>query len=277
MQDLSPKYISDLAQKVVNAIWNTYKSYDMVKFYVSKWYKVEWIGERFDGYEKANFEIIESSRGIELVPTLMGMDDETIIKIAIDLGIDTPDFIPCVPIFRNELKDVHPTTSEIFEKAYKLVYDDPSMAIGLANSALESLIKEILNDERISVKYDNGCTLKKLTSLVCKAFMGDYADMPQEIKTISSSLASINGAIEDIRSTKTIVHGKTSSDYVISNPLYAELIVNSIASVGLFLHSFYRKNYPKIEQGDDSFNEYALPTSPTSHNEFDIYNNDIPF
>ena len=33
MQDLSPKYIADLAKKVSNTIWDNYKSYDMVKFY----------------------------------------------------------------------------------------------------------------------------------------------------------------------------------------------------------------------------------------------------
>lgn len=240
-QELSPKYITDLAKKVADAIWSEFKSYDMVKFYISKWQEWDY-NMSFGKY--ANFEIVETERGIDLISTLMDMSDELLIKIAIDLGIDTPNFIPCVPTFRNALKEEHLTTSEIFEKAYKLVYEDPSMAISLANSALESLVKEILNDERINVKYENGHTLKKLINLICKAFMERNGDLPQEMRTICSSLVSIGGTIEDLRSTKTIAHGKTATDYVVSNPLYAELIVNSVASVGLFLQNYYKQNYP---------------------------------
>ena len=261
MQDISPKYITDLAEKVKETIWNRYKSYDMVKFYISKWQKVQWIGDDFDGYEQTNFEIVYKPKGeIDLMSTLNGIDNETLIKIAIDLGIDTPNFIPCIPTFKNMLKDEYSTTSEIFEKAYRLVYEEPNMAISLANSALESLIKEILKDERINIKYENGYTLKKLINLICKAFMDNNKDMPQEVRTISSSLVSISTTIDDFRSSKTIVHGKTEDDYIVSNPLYAELIVNSVATVGQFMQNYYKQNYPKIE-----------------HNDSDIITDDLPF
>ena len=272
-QELSPKYITDLAKKVADAIWSEFKSYDMVKFYISKWQKFEYISEF---YEQANFEIIETNKGIDLLPTIMRMSDELLIKIAIDLGIDTPNFIPCIPTFKNVLKAEHTTTSEVFEKAYKLVYEDPSMAISLANSALESLIKEILDDERINAKYDKGHTLKKLINLICKAFMENDEDMPQEIRTISSSLIGISGTIEDLRSTKTIAHGKSATDYIVSNPLYAELIVNSVASVGLFLQTYYKQNYPSLEQSEEIYDTYEV-SLPFKNNEFDINNNDIPF
>ena len=271
-QELSPKYITDLAKKVADAIWSEFKSYEMVKFYISKWRKVEYN----EFFEQANFEIVETKKGIDLVSTLRGIDDETLIKIAIDLGIDTPNFIPCIPTFKNVLKAEHTTTSEIFEKAYKLVYEDPSMAISLANSALEGIIKEILNDERINVKYEKGYTLKKLIGLICKAFMEGDSDMPQEIRTICSSLISVGGTIDDLRSTKTIVHGKTTTDYVVSNPLYAELIINSVASVGLFLQTYYKQNYPSLEQSKEIYETYEV-SLPFKNNEFDINNNDIPF
>ena len=41
-QELSPKYITDLTKKVADAIWSEFKSYEMVKFYISKWRKVEY-------------------------------------------------------------------------------------------------------------------------------------------------------------------------------------------------------------------------------------------
>ena len=60
--------------------------------------------------------------------------------MAIDLGVETPDFIPSIPVLKNELKSDFETASQTFEKAYKNVEEDPSLAIGLANSALESKI-----------------------------------------------------------------------------------------------------------------------------------------
>ncbi len=69
------------------------------------------------------------------------MDGETLIKIAIDLGVDTPDLIPSIPFFRNEIKAEYPTASQAFEKAYKEIEENPDIAIGLVNSALESIIK----------------------------------------------------------------------------------------------------------------------------------------
>lgn len=269
-QNISPKYITDLTKKVADTIWGNFKSYDMVKFYISKWQKYDY---SYDYEGVLNFKIVETPKGIDLIPTLMGMSNELLIKMAIDLGIDTPTFIPCVPTFRNELKEEHPTTSETFEKAYRLVYDDPSMAISLANSALESLIKEILNDERINVQYEAKLTLKKLINLICKAFMDNDEDMPQEIRTICSSLISVGGTIDDLRSTKTIVHGKTTTDYVVSNPLYAELIINSVASVGLFLQNYYKQNYPQARQIEED--PFAIPLS--TYSQFDINDDELPF
>ena len=260
MQDISPKYITDLAKKIKDAIWDRYDTYYMVEFYISKWQKTWWVGDDYDAYKQTNFEIIHKpDGGINLLSTLMGIDNETIIKIAIDLGIDTPHFIPCIPTFRNMLKEEYPTTSEIFEKAYKLIYEDPNMAIGLANSTLESIIKEILNDKRINICCGKGDTLKKLINIICKAFMDNDQDMPQEVRTISSSLSSISATIDDFRSSKTMVHGKTTDDYIVSNPLYAELIVNSVASVGQFLHTYYKQNYPKVDTNELEITPDGLP------------------
>lgn len=50
--------------------------------------------------------------------TLHQIDGETLLKIAIDLGLDTPDFIPSIPMFKNELKSSFETAAQTFEKAY---------------------------------------------------------------------------------------------------------------------------------------------------------------
>lgn len=70
--------------------------------------------------------------------------------------------------------------------------------------------------------------------------------MPNEIKTISSSLLNACKAIDDLRSDKTIFHGKMDSNYVVTEPLYAYFIVNAVSTVGLFLLNFYKLRFPQI-------------------------------
>ena len=113
------------------------------------------------------------------------MDGELLLKIAIDLGIDTPDFIPMIPTFKNEIKGSYDTANSTFDKAFKLIYEDPSTAIGLANSALESIFKHILSDTRISINWNKNDTL-------CQS-------------------------IEKLRSDKTLFHGKQNEDIIKSS------------------------------------------------------------
>lgn len=72
--------------------------------------------------------------------------------------------------FRNVIKAEYPTAGSRFENAFKKTESDPSIAIGLANSALESIIKEILKNERINSKIKNNKTLYDLTSEILKIF-----------------------------------------------------------------------------------------------------------
>ena len=125
----------------------------------------------------------------------------------------------------------------------KAIETDPDTAIGLANSALESIVKEILRHPYIQSNKD----VKKdtLHSLVCsllkvfKLFPGE--NMPTEFNTIGSSLISIAKSIEGVRSERTNFHGKCNDDVVISDSMYAYMVVNSVTTVGLFLDSFFKK------------------------------------
>jgi hypothetical protein len=130
----------------------------------------------------------------------------------------------------------------------------------LANSVLESIIKEILKNERINNKIKGTETLYALTTEILKIFqLFPNSDMPVEIKTIGSSSLAINQNIEKLRSEKTNVHGKTIEDYIIQNSLYTYFIVNSVATVGLFLNSYYRKKFPKDEIQANVIIEDELP------------------
>lgn len=236
-----------IVQNINDRLFELYKSYEDVANYLDKWHIV------YDCYgDNENFYFYfkdEERKKLDVKKTLHHIDGETLLKIAIDLGVETPDYIPSIPVFKNELKSSYETASQTFEKAFKNVEEDPSLAVGLANSALESIIKEILKDDRIDVEWNEKDTLSNLVKSICKAFkLTTDAEMPNEIKTISSSLMNACKAIDDLRSDKTIFHGKMDSNYVVAEPLYAYFIVNAVSTVGLFLLNFYKLRFPQIAQ-----------------------------
>lgn len=242
---ISPKYQMKLVREVCDTIWQEFSSYKEVKLYIEKWQFTEPIQNH--SWEK--FKLATKDTGdIDLLATLHNIDGETLLKIAIDLGIDTPDFIPCIPTFRNELKTSYEAAFSTFERAFKQIEEHPDLAIGLANSALESIIKEILKDDRINSKIKATETLYGLTTEILKIFqLYPTSEMPVEIKTIGSAFLSINQSVEKLRSEKTTVHGKTTGDYIINSPIYAYFVVNSISTVGLFINSFYKTKFPTEE------------------------------
>ena len=223
-----------MVQNIYKMLFELFGDRANVTQYIEKWH--------YDGDGNANFCACYEDRWMDVSETLHNIDGETLLKMAIDLGLETPDFIPCVPTFRNELKSCFETASQIFEKAFRNVDEDPSMAIGLANSALESIIKGILNRMNLNAEKD---TLSQLAKVVFKQFESDYRDtFPTEIKVIASSLINICNRIEDLRSAKTEFHGKTDCDFMVKDPLIAYFVVNSASTVGLLLLSFYKSKYP---------------------------------
>ncbi len=249
---ISPKYQMKLVVEVEKAVWDEYGSYKNVRNYIEKWHVYD-----EQSYNWENFRIVEKEdKNIDLNSTLNSMPGDILLKVAIDLGVDTPDFIPSIPTFKNEIKSKYKTAYDTFTKAYKLIESDPSTAIGLTNSTLESIIKEILKDMRIKSKIKGTETLYQLSSIILKEFNFTSTELPKEIKTIGNSLLTANQAIEKIRSEKTNFHGKTSEDFLIEDTIYAYFIVNSVTTVGLFLDKYYKTKYPKpnpeIEE-DDGF------------------------
>ena len=230
-----------LVNQIHDKVWEHFKSYKDVHFYIKKWHIEEY---RFTNHWE-NFHLYSVDDKFDLRTTLHNMPTDELIKIAIDLEIDTPDFIPCVPTFRNKIKDEYENVYDTFVKAIRNIEEEPDLALGLANSAFESLIKEILKDERISANLKGGETLYKLTQIILKEFGISDNNFPVEVKTISTSLLAISQSIEKLRSEKTQFHGKTSDDLIIDDSIYVYLIINSISTIGLFLNSFYKTKYPK--------------------------------
>ena len=213
-----------LIKRIADTIWTEYSSYTNVLFYIQKWHECN--NDWSDYWENFSIKFKDNPKDndhpiIDLLSTLHNMDGEMLLIIAIDLGIETPDFIPSIPVFRNEIKSSYKTASQTFEKAFKCIETDPDTAVGLVNSALESIIKEILKDNRVSIAWKENDTLYTLTQKILKEFKFSSEGNPIEIKTIASSMLSACQAIERIRSEKTLFHGKTDTDYIIDDPLYA--------------------------------------------------------
>jgi len=252
---ISPNYLMGLINRVESALWAMFENnkYRNVRFYIDKWhdYDINW----------ENFQIFDKEDGnIDLPQTLHNIDGETLLKIAIDLGVDTPDFIPSIPTFRNAIKSDYPTASATFEKAFRQIEEHPDIAVGLANSALESIIKEVLKDDSIQTNLNSNKTLYDLTSSLLKEFaLFPNSDMPQEIRTIGSALLSINQSIEKLRSEKTNLHGKTEADYIIRDSLYTYFVVNSVTTIGLFLKSFYETKFKPIRTTKSPLVDDDLP------------------
>ena len=99
----------ELIANVEKAIWAEFSSYDRVEFYINKWHE----SDDYNNWE--NFHVWNKEHGkIDLSKTLHGVGGETLLKMAIDLGIETPDFIPSIPTFKNEIKSEYKTASSIF-------------------------------------------------------------------------------------------------------------------------------------------------------------------
>lgn len=242
---ISPKYQMKFISEVEKAIWNEYKSYKKVSYYIEKWRECDlWDFDTNRG--EFNFNIIQKEDGnIDLEATLHSMPMDILMKIAIDLNIATPDLIPSIQDFKNEMENEYKTTYDTFREAYKQIETAPNIAIGLANSTLESIIKEILKDDRIINKIKGGETLYQLCSIILKEFNLTSNEHPKEIKTIANSLLTATQSIENLRSEKTYFHGKTDNDLLIEDSIYAYFIVNSVTTIGLFLNKFYKIKYPK--------------------------------
>lgn len=245
MKIISPKYKMDLVSKIEAEIWRAYdKSFKKMEIYLQNWHVVEM--EDINGREENFYFQFDEYDSIDLERTLHKMPDDILLKLAIDMGVSTPDFIPSFPTFKNELKSGYATAFQSFENSFKNIQEDPDLAVGLANSTLESIIKHILEDEKFKLKTKPKGGLETLTKLVLKEFSmlpnGENIEIT-EINKIASSLINISQNVELLRSKKTTLHGKAKDDYVLNDSLYAYFIVNSVTSVGMFLKSFYETKF----------------------------------
>lgn len=240
---ISPSSMLDIIDRIEKALWDKFdtKKYQNVKRYISRWHQDDY--DSRGNFCGSNFEIVfqNDSDNIDLPATLDNMNDELLFKIAVDLNIEVPGLVYSVAEIKGVLSQKYEDIGRTFEKAHEKIYSEPSTAIIMANSALERIIKKICSDSTID-SCNSKDTLYKLTSHILKQF-NFFPDksLNSNIRNVGSGLLSTSQAIENIRSNNTEAHG--TEDEIISDPLYAMLIVNSVATVGLFLLNYYEKHY----------------------------------
>lgn len=244
-----------LIPKIEAVLWSMFESskYQNVRRYIEKWHEEYWNGNFLDG---ENFQIYfrdDNNKEIDLSETLHKMPKSTVIKMAVDLGIDTPGFLPVVPQFKNILKDQNQSAYQNFERATKNVYDSPDEAVALSSSTLEGIIKTILEHDTFKDnKQTTGKTLGKLVAGIVNVFGLDGDTAPAEIKTIAGQLRGLGKTIEDLRSDKSTAHGKSHTDYIVDDPLWASMIVNTSATLGVFLWEYFNSKYlPRLSKNTD--------------------------
>jgi hypothetical protein len=240
---VSPKYMMLLVSKIDRAIWEHFLSSEEVVRYIDRWHEHE--GNGYNNYWE-NFTIARYQTGdIDLLTTLHNIkDDELLLKIAVDVEIEIPELVYSIPEIKGILSSGYESASKTFENALKKVSTEPATAICCANSALESIIKHICENESIA-SCNPKDTLYDLTQHILKEFKYyPTRELEVEIKCIGSGLLTVAQNIEAIRSKYIDTsHGKASEDYIIDDELYAKFIVNSVTTVGLFLLNFYEKKY----------------------------------
>lgn len=247
---ISPSSMLDIIDRIEKGLWERFKEkkYQNVKRYLLRWHEEE--HDDWNNYS-CNFYIRtqKDSDNIDLPATLDTMNDELLFKIAVDLNIEVPGLIYSVAEIKGVLSEKYEDAASTFQKAHEKIYSDPSTAILMANSALERIIKKICADESIE-KCDPKATLYKLTSHILKQF-NFFPDksLNINISNIGSGLLNTSQAIENIRSNNTEAHG--TEDEIITNPLYAMLVVNSVSTVGLFLLNYYEKHYKTVSSFED--------------------------
>lgn len=256
--EISPLYMQRLKNQVEEALWNQFhrSKYRQVEEYVWRWHEDSDFWENFHVYTKDNH--------IDLDSTLARMPNDILIKIAADIGVETPGLLPCIPIMENILNQNNTNAYTNFKRAVRNVYDQPDQSVALAASTLEGVFKTIIQNIEPSNSIGND-SLTKLTTKVVKELVGTCdPSTPQEIKILASQLRGLGKTIDDLRSDKSIAHGKASGGYVVDDALWAETVVNCTATLGILLWRLFER-WQRQQSGAE------LPKQAPA------YGNDIPF
>ena len=247
---VSPKYMVTLLKTIGDELWKIApegSKYQMVESYMKRWQ--EDIYNVYDEPIGKNFEIIRRPDNdcIDLMRTLSSInDDMLLIKIATDLGIETPGLLPITPEkFKNTLSNINTSAENDFKRAIELLYEKPAESIAIATSALDGLTITIINSGKLQTnKKPAGKKLTERMSFILKTYKQNHSDIfTEELKATTGNLNGLTSSIDNVRGRGTPVHGRENGKKLADDTIFASLVVNSVSTLGLFIWDFFNKYY----------------------------------
>lgn len=255
---ISSGYLVSLVKSIAKKMEETMDVHDIKLFF----------GHMGLGEIKVNYDYLETGFDAEKIPNiyssvrefLVNIDSENLLKIAVELGIETPYFIASVPIIHNlfykELQVKHYIKS--FEDAVLNVYKKPDQSIALATTSLENIIKYIMDS--LGFKYNQSKSAAELMQELLKHLDFHPKDLKEPTKKLAGGLITAVGAIQDIRDGFSSAHGKGLLGKTnIDDDLYSHFVVNSMSTIGLMLLQYYLRHIGKdFDEIMDEMNSYKI-------------------
>lgn len=181
------------------------------------------------------------SKRVYVKEILASVDEDVLLAVARDLELDAPSGPDHAPRALLDYLRISGTAicQEDFGRALSAISSDPSSAVGLACTTMESICKAIL--EGLGKPFPSDESLQPLMKEVGKQLSlspDDHAD--EDIKRVLGGLANVGGGLAVLRTKYSTFHGKGSRQFRLG-PRHARLAVNSLAAAGQFLLETYHE------------------------------------
>ena len=180
-----------------------------------------------------------ASKRLYVKDILTPVDESTLIDVAKDLDLPIPEVAdhPARSLADYLKVSGAATCREDFGRALDAISSDPSSAVGLACTTMESICKAILDG--LGVPFPSDESLQSLMKEVSKRLnlsADGHADA--DIKRVLGGLSNVAGGLAVLRTKYSTFHGKGSRQYRLGTR-HARLAVNSLAAAGQFLLETY--------------------------------------
>lgn len=185
-----------------------------------------------------------NSKWIYVKELLAEVNDNTVIKVAKDLGLVTP--ADPLTSSTGDLKEFLErysidTCIDDFDRALNAIDTDPASAVGMASTTLETICKAILDSKEVSYPKDQSLTsLYKAVQSELNLSPGSHAD--PDLKRILGGLFNSAAGLASLRTKFSTFHGRGSKQYRLGKR-HARLAINCMATVGLFLLETYDERF----------------------------------
>lgn len=179
---------------------------------------------------------------------LSHVNDQKIIKIALDLGIEIPSVASSGAIYLQNLLNgtAYSYAHTDFKQALQDVDLRPENAIGLASTTLESICKAILDS--FDENYPKDESLQSLQKAVFnKMELSPDGRADSDIKRVLGGLINVGAGIATLRTKYSSFHGKGKKQYRLGKR-HAKLAVNALTTTGLFLLETYQERFASVEK-----------------------------